>query len=223
MNTIFGKLAPKYDLFNRLASFCLDEHWRNCLACHVHRGVGVDVLDVCTGTGELAIKLAMRTNGRVLGVDLCREMLKIAQRKATACGRKVNFVLGKAESLSFREDNFDIVVSGFAMRNVTPRLELVLEEMWRVLKPNGTLMVLEIGVPESSFLRKIYFLYLQRAMPLLGSVMFRERAPFLYLKSSIMNSIGPDQMREMMTKAGFRDALYLPINRGITGIYKARK
>jgi len=223
MDKMFSILASKYDLFNRLASLSLDEYWRNRLVSNVDHGARMNILDVCTGTGELAIKLAVRTKGRVWGIDFCKEMLQIAKQKAKSCRQEVDFVLEKAENLSFRGDNFDVVVSGFAMRNVIHNLEVVLKEMRRVLKTNGRLMILEMGVPDSKFVRKIYFTYLKSIMPMIGSIIYGNRAPFLYLKKSIVNSFSPKEMKEKLKKIGFRDVHYVPISKGITGIYKAVK
>lgn len=219
IQNMFDFLAPRYDLFNRLASFFLDRYWRK-FAASLADG-SENILDVCTGTGEFAFKLANRTRGRkVTGIDFSPEMLKIAKNKLN--GENIEFLWGKAEELPFPHDFFDCVTSGFAMRNVTNppwRIDVVLKEMHRVLKSEGKIIILEMGKPYSKLLRQLYYIYLRTVLYWVGLITFGKKWPFRYLIYSIVHFLEPEQLKKKLENIGFKDVQYSPLTGGIVGVY----
>ncbi|MFA5779359.1 MAG: ubiquinone/menaquinone biosynthesis methyltransferase [Elusimicrobiota bacterium] len=220
IQTMFNYLAPRYDLFNKLTSLSLDGYWRKFAVSKSNECK--NILDVCTGTGELAFELASKNEQRkITGVDFSTEMLNIAKNKLN--GENIEFLLGNAEKLSFPEAAFDCVTSGFAMRNVINNIDIVLKEMYRVIKPKGKIIILEMSKPYSKFSRQLYYIYLRTVIYLLGLIIFGKRWPFRYLVNSIINFLEPEQFRKKLKDAGFEDIKYFPLTLGIVGIYTGVK
>lgn len=227
IQAMFGHLAKRYDLFNHLASLFLDGNWRGHAVSSAQLKPGMDVLDVCTGTGELAFRLirGLGDQGKVIGIDFSSEMLEIAREKLVKLNPGVNvaFLLGEAEGLPFADDTFDCLASGFAMRNVIDKLEVVLKEMWRVLKPQGRVVIIEMSKPRSKLLRGVYYLYLRYVLPRLGLIILGEKGPFLYLKNSIIDFLEPEEVCQRLKEVGFRGVEYSPLTGGIVGVHTGIK
>lgn len=224
---MFQYLAPRYDLWNRLASFCLDEHWRRRAISLIPPGSLV--LDLCTGTGELALKMLPRLGpkGQVVGLDFASEMLAIAARKTqsltAASHPSAAYVLGDAMALPFAAHRFDCLINGFAMRNLLPAADRVLDEMWRVLRPEGRVIILDICRPPSPMLAKLYRWHLQWIIPLQARLLYRSGQPFQYLRESILEFPPPEEFRRRMTAHGFTSVTFTPLSAGIAGIFTGVK
>ncbi|MFQ6066841.1 MAG: bifunctional demethylmenaquinone methyltransferase/2-methoxy-6-polyprenyl-1,4-benzoquinol methylase UbiE [bacterium] len=222
---MFNRVASKYDLFNKTASFFLDERWR----ARAVEGLkpAKNILDLCTGTGEMALRLVSRVGSttQVVGIDFSEKMLSLAQKKMRRRGyaSRIQFLQTQAENLPFFDNSFDCVTNAFSMRNVVDNLEVVLREMHRVVKPKGKVIILELGKPESVYLRKIYYLYLQFILPWYGLALFGKKWPLLYLRSSIINFFSLQEFKEKLKKAGFQSVDYSPFTGGIAGVYIAIK
>lgn len=222
---MFSRLTEKYDLFNRIASFGLDSYWRRRALKFVK--CNDDVLDVGTGTGEFLLELVKRINhkGELTGIDFCESMLEKAlkkSKKAKVDGR-INFKLAKAEELPFSENSFNVVLSGFVMRNVVDNIEMVLREMYRVLKQNGRVIILELYRPRYGWLREIYHFYLKGIVSVEGKLIFKEEWLSNYLENSIKNFFTPDDFLKLIAKTKFRDVQYIPLHSGIVGIHTGIK
>jgi demethylmenaquinone methyltransferase/2-methoxy-6-polyprenyl-1,4-benzoquinol methylase len=224
---MFQYLAPRYDLWNRLASFYLDEYWRRTAVRHIPPGSRV--LDLCTGTGELVVKMLPRlgAKGQAIGVDFASNMLTVAAQKTRpllqSMPASATYLLGDAARLPFPSDTFDCLTNGFAMRNMLPMADLVLREMWRVLRPGGQVIILDICRPPSAWLARLYRWHLHWVLPLQARLLYHNGQPFRYLKDSIMEFPPPQEFCARMASHGFTTVLFTPLSAGIAGIFTGVK
>jgi demethylmenaquinone methyltransferase/2-methoxy-6-polyprenyl-1,4-benzoquinol methylase len=221
----FAELAPSYGKFNRIASLFLDGYWRDRVANFARPGMSV--LDLCTGTGDLAFKIAKKIGpqGRLVGIDFSTEMLLLAEtkKKRLNLNSRIDFRLCRAEDLPFESEGFDLVVSAFAMRNVRANLEKVLSEIFRVLKPGGQTMILEFSRPKFFILKLLHSLYLKTIIPLDGKFFFGSKWSSDYLTESVLHFFGPEDFCQKLISAGFSKVRYFPLNFGIVLIHRAKK
>ena len=220
---LFTRIAPRYDWFNRLASLGLDQGWR---AQAIERGTitpGQQVLDVCTGTGDLAVLCTQyqQQAGTVVGMDMNGAMLTHAQRKQRALGLTIGWIQGEAESLPFSEGTFDRVVIGFSTRNLT-HLMGGLREMVRVLRPQGRLVILETGYPANPVLRAAYQTFLFTGVRLIGFLLTGRTWPFTYLARSVRGFLTPEQMVERLQRLRTQ-VEYVPLSHGLASLFIATK
>jgi len=222
---LFDQISPRYDLFNAASTFFLDRYWRQ-RASRIVEKEDARVLDVCTGTAELALEFAARLNGkgRVVGVDFSRGMLELARKKLTRLGKegKISLLVGQAESLSFPDGMFDYVTSGFSMRNLID-LNQGLKEMFRVLKSGGRAVILEINRPSNRFTGFFYRCYLKGVIPVVGFLTCGRLYPFLYLKNSVLGFQSPAAFCESLRSVGFREVTFKALPPGAIGLYDAVK
>ena len=220
---LFSRIAPRYDWFNRLASCGLDQGWRT--RAMILGGVqpGHQVLDLCAGTGDLALLCAARQRGQgtVIGADMNREMLLRAQHKSRARRSPVAWVQGDAESLPFASGSFDRVLIGFSTRNLTD-LTAGLREMVRVLRPGGRLVILETGRPANPVVRFGYQVFLFTVARLVGFVLTGRLWPFTYLARSVQQFLTPPQMVERLQSVKTQ-VQYEPLSCGLASLYLATK
>ncbi len=225
LRNFFAELAPFYDRFNRLASLFLDGYWRDQVANFAKPGMSV--LDLCTGTGDLAFKIAKKIGprGGLVGIDFTERMLRLAEKKKRklSLDSKIDFRLSRAEDLPFESESFDLVVSAFAMRNVRANLEKVLNEIFRVLRPGGQTLILEFSRPRFPVLKLLHYLHLRIVIPLKGKLIFGSKWSSDYLTDSILSFSSPEDFCQKLSRAGFSQVRYFPLNFGIVVIYRARK
>ncbi|HIG72226.1 MAG TPA: ubiquinone/menaquinone biosynthesis methyltransferase [Myxococcales bacterium] len=193
---MFDRIAPRYDLLNRMVSLGLDQSWRRLALDLAAVGEGDRVLDLACGTGDLSEQAADR-GAIVLGVDFAREML----RGASARGIAVDLANGDAAKLPVADNSIDVVTCGFALRNFVS-LEVVFVEMHRVLKPGGRIALIDVDRPESAIVRTGHSLYFDRFVPFLGGLL-SDRDAYRYLPESTAYLPPPEELRAMLDKAGF--------------------
>lgn len=227
--TLFNDLAKGYDYFCQIASFYFDRFWRKKVNFFIREGE--IVLDLGTGTGELAFEINKAKI--VVGMDFSWEMLEIAQLKNLTKrtdlkyirpGRKtqrVEFILANALSIPFSNNSFNSVVSGFVFRHLKNNFKVYMKEIYRVIKPEGKIIILEFSRPEFAFLRKIYYFYLDRVIPFIGSILFgKEKVKYFhYLKETIVNFFSAPELKRLLSSAGFKKVGYHPLLGGIISIY----
>lgn len=220
---LFSRIAPRYDWFNRLASFGLDQRWRRAAVAEGGVAAGQRVLDVCAGTGDLAILCARLAgdDGLIAGIDMNREMLSRARQKAQAKRLDIGWLQGDAESLPFSTGSFDRVFIGFSTRNLTD-LTAGLREMIRVLRPSGRLVILETGYPSHPLLRFGYQAFLFTVARGIGFILTGKLWPFTYLAKSVRQFLTPQQVIERLTALSTQ-ARYLPLSNGLASLYVATK
>jgi demethylmenaquinone methyltransferase/2-methoxy-6-polyprenyl-1,4-benzoquinol methylase len=214
---MFGAIAKRYDLANHTLSCGTDFYWRKCAANIVASWRPGKIVDLATGTGDLALALQKKLpDAEVTGVDFVPEMLELAQRKGV---RKT--ILADAMQLPFSDGSFDCVTIAFGLRNME-NWGGALAEMSRVLGRDGHLLVLEFSLPTRSIARAIYRLYLHRCLPLLGSLLTRKKSAYDYLGNSIEEFPSGRAMLDLIEASGFRHATLEPLSYGIATIYTAQ-
>jgi demethylmenaquinone methyltransferase/2-methoxy-6-polyprenyl-1,4-benzoquinol methylase len=218
---MFDTIAPRYDLLNRLLSLGIDRRWRRFAVAQLHIPADGLVLDVATGTGDVALTIAASTPStvRIVGEDFTPGMLHHGREKIVRSPYAGRIVLVNApcESMPHPDGIFDGVTIAFGIRNVVDR-ESGLREMLRVLKPGGRAVILEFSNPKSQFFKALYYFYFRRVLPLIGGLLSR-RSAYQYLPDSVLEF--PDQQRfvGMMAAAGFSELSYTDLTFGIATVY----
>lgn len=214
----FDAIAPKYDLTNRVISLGIDLHWRR-VAVRQLRGIPPDgtVLDLACGTCDMALEvLRQRRAARVVGADLSRAMLGLAQKKVAR--RAVSLVNAPAEALPFADASFDAVTIAFGIRNV-PDFVAGLKEMLRVLRPGGRACILEFSTPPSRLWWKAYNYYFFNILPRIGGLITGREAAYRYLTDSVALFPDATEFKAAMEEAGFANVSYLTMNGGIVCVH----
>ena len=204
---MFDNIAPKYDLLNHTLSMSIDRIWRRRVVRIVRRCRPHRILDVATGTGDLAIEMARRIRGvQVLGVDLSEGMLDVARRKVTARGLDGRVVLdaGDAEHLHVADASVDVATVAFGVRNFGD-LDAGLREMARTIKPGGKVVVLEFSRPRNRLFRALYEFYTYKILPRIGGMVSKDKRAYEYLPASVGEFPAPKEFMAMMERAGFRE------------------
>jgi demethylmenaquinone methyltransferase/2-methoxy-6-polyprenyl-1,4-benzoquinol methylase len=220
---LFTRIASRYDWFNRLASCGLDQRWRRQALLRGAVQPHMRILDVCTGTGDLALLVATRHQraGTVVGLDMNRPMLEHAKRKQARRGAAVTWLQGDAQALPFLDGSFDRVVIGFSTRNLGD-LIAGLREMIRVLRPDGQLIILETGWPSHPVLRFGYQAFLFTVARSIGFLLTGRCWPFTYLARSVRQFLTPVQVLQRL-EACESEAVYVPLSGGLASVYLATK
>ena len=217
---MFDRIAGVYDLMNTAMTAGLHHRWRERAADRAELAPGDRALDVCCGTGDLALALAPRVGaqGRVVGCDFSEPMLELARGKAAERGvSQISFEWADALELPYEDAGFDAVTVGFGVRNLAD-LDTGLREMARVLRPGGRLVILEITQPQRPPLSIFFSLWFDRLVPLLGSLA-GDRAAYTYLPESVKRFPGPEGLAESMDEAGFERIRYTVLAGGIIAIH----
>lgn len=240
VQNLFTRIARRYDLMNRVMTVGRDRTWRRAAVAQVidaaravaAGGRGPLVLDVATGTGDLALEtLRQEPAARVVGVDFVPAMLALASEKSAACNRietsaspsdRLELTLGDALCLPFPDGLFDAVVTGFALRNVTD-IPAAIAEMARVTRPGGRLACLEIAKPRLPFFRHLFDLYFYRLVPLVGGWITGYRAAYAYLPHSLTAFLSPEEIANVMRGTGWGDIKVQRLMLGTVALHSATR
>jgi demethylmenaquinone methyltransferase/2-methoxy-6-polyprenyl-1,4-benzoquinol methylase len=215
---MFGSIAPRYDLANHLLSCGCDFYWRKRAAEIVLSWSPKKIVDLATGTGDLALALQKKMpDTEIVASDFLPEMIELAKAKGVR-----HAIVADTMNLPFDSGSFDCVTIAFGLRNME-NWSSALREMWRVLRPNGNLLVLEFSLPRLSILRAIYRAYLHRCLPLIGSFLTKRKNAYDYLGDSIEKFPSGNAMLALMEANGFTNASAEPLSGGIVTIYTARR
>lgn len=218
---MFDNIAPKYDLLNHTLSMSIDRVWRRRVVGEVRRAKPGRILDVATGTGDLAIAMARRIRDvQVLGVDLSEQMLAVARRKIEARGLDGRIVLdrGDAERLAVADASVDVATVAFGVRNFGD-LGAGLRELARTIKPGGKVVILEFSRPRNRVFRALYEFYSYKILPRIGGLVSRDKRAYEYLPASVGGFPAPEEFMAMMARAGFRNCRARSQSFGIAQIY----
>ncbi|MGZ3535946.1 MAG: bifunctional demethylmenaquinone methyltransferase/2-methoxy-6-polyprenyl-1,4-benzoquinol methylase UbiE [Thermodesulfobacteriota bacterium] len=215
IRSLFNNIAPTYDLANHLLSLGRDFYWRKKAVQEV-KGFEGWILDIATGTGDVAIKI-IRQNGhyrKVFGIDFSEPMIKKAQQKVFREGlsQTIALSLGDALFLPFRDNTFSASTIAFGLRNIVKK-EQALFEMVRVIKKGGKVIILEFTFPKKGFMRRLYPFYFQRVLPRIGGFISGDRGAYAYLPESVFHFASVENYMEIMRKVGL-DNVH---SRGLTG------
>jgi demethylmenaquinone methyltransferase/2-methoxy-6-polyprenyl-1,4-benzoquinol methylase len=218
----FNTVAKRYDFMNTLLSFGIHYLWKRTAIRELNLRRGDRVIDVCGGTGDLAVLAAKAVGpkGRVILYDLNRMMIERGRHKGSASffRRAIDYVQGDAERITFADHSFDATMVGFGIRNLT-HMEGGFKEMYRVLKPGGRIMCLEFSRPTAPLFRWLYDVYSFSVMPLLGQILVGSRQAYTYLPESIRVFPSPDRLTEILEELGFVDVVQRKLTNGIAMIH----
>ena len=221
VRTMFDRIAPRYDLLNHTLSSHIDRLWRRRAVRILRRRNPEHVLDLATGTGDLAVALARGIPGvRVTGVDLSEGMLDVARRKVAACGLggRIELLQGDAEHLALADASVDAATVAFGVRNFGD-LEAGLGELARTIRPGGAVVILEFSRPRNPLFRAVYEFYSGRILPRIGGAVSRDRRAYEYLPASVGAFPAPEDFMRLMERAGFRNCCARSQSFGIAQIY----
>jgi demethylmenaquinone methyltransferase / 2-methoxy-6-polyprenyl-1,4-benzoquinol methylase len=221
---MFARIAPRYDLANRIMTAGMDERWRRHAIALLRPPRGGAVLDLCCGTGDLVFHL-LRTDPSldVVGIDFCAPMLEGARaRAARKPNLRANFVEGDASALPFEDARFDGATMGFSMRNVVD-IDTVLEETLRVLRPGARFVSLDVSKAPNPIFKRCFDLYFYHVVPVLGGLVGGSKQAYTYLPSSLTNHPNAEALRERFERAGFLDCGFARMMGGSIAIHYGTK
>ena len=218
---MFQEIAPRYDLLNRVLSLGIDRRWRVWAVRQLAVPAGGRVLDLATGTGDVALEVARQTPAsvQIVGNDLTLGMLQVGQQKIAQSPYRdrIRLVAAPAEAIPHPDNSFDGVTIAFGIRNVVDRPK-ALREMCRVLRPCGRTVILEFSNPKSRFFRNLYYLYFRHLLPFIGGLLSK-RSAYQYLPDSVLEFPDQETFKEMMRQAGLREVRHRDLTGGIATVY----
>ncbi|NGX83650.1 bifunctional demethylmenaquinone methyltransferase/2-methoxy-6-polyprenyl-1,4-benzoquinol methylase UbiE [Aequorivita sp. KMM 9714] len=222
---MFDNISENYDGLNRVISLGSDIKWRKKVIKMVGDTKPNSILDIATGTGDLAIQFAESTNAeKIVGLDLSEGMLSIAKKKVSGkpISQKIEFIQGDSEALPFEDNTFDAITVSFGIRNFE-NLEVGLSEILRVLKSNGIFVVLETSVPSKFPFKQGYNLYSKNILPLIGKMFSKDKVAYKYLSESASTFPHGEKLNNILREIGFKNVENHPQTFGVATIYKATK
>ena len=219
---IFSTVSPHIDFLSSLFSLGLDIYWRRRLLSYINKGD--NVLDVCTGTGRLAFLVSKRIgdSGSVIGIDINPDMIKRAQKKISPNPGNLTFMIGDSKNLPFSDSSIDAITMAFGIRNIVDRSK-ALKECYRVLRPGGRFLCLELMKPANRFFRPIWRFYLFKVIPFIGGLVTGDPIPYRYLPASIEGFYSVDGFKDLLVKHGFRVKEIKSMTCGTTNLFVALK
>jgi len=222
---MFDNVAGKYDLLNHVLSGGVDIYWRKRALSMLKNNRNDLVLDIATGTGDLAIEAnRILKPGKIIGVDISKGMLEEGRSKIKKLGleEKIEMQLGDSEKLLFDDNTFDTVIVSFGVRNFENLLK-GLSDMNRVLKPGGTCMVVEFSKPKNYFFKQAYWFYSTKILPLIGKLISKDRSAYTYLPESVKAFPDGEDFLKVYREAGFKECRAVPLTFGICSVYIGKK
>ncbi len=222
---LFDNIAPTYDLLNHLLSLRRDHYWRK-MAVQELRGLEGWILDIATGTGDVAIEIIHQNDHhrKVFGLDFSQPMIKRAQQKVLEKGmsKTIALSLGDALSLPFRDRTFSASMIAFGLRNIMKK-EQALSEMVRVIKKDGKVIILEFTFPKRGWMRRLYPIYFQRVLPWVGGFISGDRGAYAYLPESVLHFASAENYEEMMRRVGLGNVNSQPLTGGVASVISGIK
>jgi len=221
---MFDTISKEYDNLNRVISFGIDIKWRNKVVEIIGNTNPTSVLDIATGTGDLAISLTKTTATKIVGLDISDGMLEVGRTKINKLqlNNKIEMVLADSEEIPFENNSFDAITVAFGVRNFE-HLEKGLSEIYRVLKPGGTFVVLETSVPTKTPYKQGYHFYSTKILPTIGRLFSKDKVAYKYLSDSAASFPYGEAFNNILQKIGFIGIENKPQTFGVATIYLAKK
>ena len=222
---MFNRISPKYDFLNHLFSMNIDKVWRRKTAKAVAKTHLKTILDLATGTADLAIALAKRNSqAHIIGMDISEKMLEIGKEKVQklALESQIDLRIGDAAALPFKDHSFDAVTVAFGVRNFED-LQQGLSEICRVLKPNGMVFILEFSMPEMFPIKQLYRLYFKHLLPTVGKMVSKDASAYTYLPESVERFPRPDVFIQILEETRLKNGVAKQLSFGIATLYTASK
>ena len=216
---LFATIADRYDFITVFLSYGRDRHWKRRLVDLAAPRKGARALDLAAGTGDIAWELDAR-GARVVALDITFRMIELARLKAA--GRRVKLLVGDMIALPFPGESFDLVTTGYGLRNV-PDLNQAIDELFRVLRPGGQMVSLDFNRPGNALVRRAYLIYLTAVGSGLGWVLHRDADTYRYIPESLRRYPGGDGVARMLEARGFVKVLHVPVLGGLMSIHQAYK
>lgn len=222
--TMFDNISANYDGLNRVISFGIDISWRKKVVQLVSKNNPKQILDIATGTGDLAIMMSQLNPDKIIGLDISAGMLDVGKRKIANVNLsdKIDMVVGDSENMPFNDNTFDAITVSFGVRNFA-NLDKGLTEIKRVLKPGGTFVVLETSNPTKFPFKQGYKFYTTYILPFIGKIFSRDKAAYSYLCESANIFPFGEAFNNILQKNGFINTEYRPVTFGVATIYSATK
>ena len=220
---MFNKIAGQYDFLNRFLTFGIDNIWRK-IAVKKIKNNPKNVLDIATGTADLAIITAKYTNAEIIGLDISDQMLKVGKEKITKnkLDSRIKLINGDAENLSFTNETFDAITVGFGVRNFE-NLEKGLNEIYRVIKEGGYVAILEPSYPEKFPLKQLFNFYFETLTPIIGNLISKDYKAYSYLSKSVKNFPSGNNFIDQLKQIGFSKCNHYSLTFGVVSLYIAIK
>ena len=221
---LFNSISPNYDSLNRIMTFGIDMVWRKRVVRLVQKQKHNSILDIATGTGDLALSLAKLNSDTIIGLDISKEMLSIGKQKVLSrnLNHRIKMLSGDSEDLNFKDESFDIVTISFGIRNLE-NIEKGLNEIKRVLKSKGALVILETSVPKNIIVKSLYLLYVRNIIPSISFILSNNRFAYQYLSDSAIAFPCGESFNNILRKNGFIEVDDFPQTFGVSSIYFAKK
>lgn len=221
---IFNDIAPKYDLLNHLLSMNIDKRWRRQAMKYIGENEKKCLLDVACGTGDFSIAACRMGVERVTGIDISANMVEIGRKKVRELGLEANIDLriGDSEQMEFATGTFDVVTVAFGVRNFE-HLKTGLQEMQRVLRPGGKVIILEFSMPEHFPMKQLYWFYFRHVLPFVGGWLSGNRGAYSYLPESVVKFPQGRVFLDIMEECGFKHTSRRKLSGGIASIYVGEK
>ena len=226
---MFNDIAPTYDKLNHILSLNVDKSWRRKAVRRLKKALaGVEnplILDVACGTADSTIKIAEKIeNARIFGIDISSKMLEIGKKKVEKLGLndRISLSNSRAENIAFEEGTFDAAMVAFGVRNFSDRAQ-GLKEIRRVLKPNGTLIILELSEPRNAIMRWFYNLYFKNILPIIGKRVSGNANAYRYLQQSVEKFPMPNEFMSMLTSCSYNQLKHKALSCGLCRVYQAKK
>lgn len=221
---MFDNIAPKYDFLNQLLSLGIHKGWRRKAIRLLEVRKPKTILDIATGTADFAIEAMKLNPTKVVGVDISEGMLKLGRDKINKLGlqNKIELKTGDSESLPFSDNSFDAITVGFGVRNFE-NLEKGVADIYRVLNPDGMLVILEFSKPIHFPVKQVYNFYFKYVTPFVGKLFSKDSSAYTYLPESVNAFPAGDEFLKILNKAGFKETKAISLTFGIASIYIARK
>jgi demethylmenaquinone methyltransferase/2-methoxy-6-polyprenyl-1,4-benzoquinol methylase len=229
LERMFNEVPGRYDLLNRVITLRLDERWRKLAVRECLSGNPEHALDLCTGTGDLVLRMAKNANGieSIQALDYSKPMLEVARKKAQKRSiHRIDFIHGDAAEMPFADNSLDSIGIGFAFRNLTYKnrdREKFLTEIYRVLKSNGKFVIIESSQPSNAIVRSLFRLYLKLMVAGVGGLISGHRSAYRYLAASARNFYSPNEVQKMLLDTGFNHVQHRSLSGGIAGLTTAIK
>lgn len=220
---MFNMIASKYDVLNHTLSLGMDYVWRKKAIKKILNNPK-EILDIATGTADFAISAAKHTQANITGIDISDQMIFVGNKKIQQkkLHNRIKLSIEDSENLPFNDNSYDAITAGFGVRNFE-NLEKGLSEIYRVVKKNGYVVILEPSTPKAFPLKQIFSFYFQKILPFIGSLVSKDKSAYSYLPNSVKSFPDGDYFLEILNKQGFSKANYYPLSFGIVSLYVAIK
>ncbi|SNR14778.1 bifunctional demethylmenaquinone methyltransferase/2-methoxy-6-polyprenyl-1,4-benzoquinol methylase UbiE [Tenacibaculum jejuense] len=221
---MFDKISNNYDGLNRVISFGIDVSWRKKVVKLIGENNPKTILDIATGTGDLAMMMNKLNPEKIVGLDISAGMLEVGKEKIKKAGfdKKIDMVIGDSENIPFEDNTFDAITVSFGVRNFE-NLDKGLKEILRVLKPNGKFVVLETSNPTKFPFKQLYKLHTHVFLPIVGKLFSKDKVAYSYLSESANSFPYGEAFNNILRKNGFKNVESLPVTFGVASIYTSTK